>query len=253
MKPVAHMMLRAGVSWKELAEALKLAYVETATEKFGKYGRPANGSRVAILTGLSRKEVKRLRDLLAHSPSASLHELDRINRATRVLSAWHQDPDFISPRGKPRLLSPRGSRGFEDLVKRYAPDIPATAMLKELQSVGAIGTTPKGKIRAQTRSFIPSVLDTESVARFGSVLSDVGSTIAHNLLTTDRRARFERRSTNMTVKRASRRAFQDLVDQRGMELLGDIDQWLTDHETDDAEEKSCRLGLGVYLIMDDEK
>lgn len=251
MRPVAHLMLRSGVSWKELAEAMKLAYVESAVEHFGKYGRPANSSRVAILTGLGRKEVKRLRDLLERS-SSNLEELDRINRATRVLSAWHQDADFVTAAGKPRLLRYAGPRGFEALVKRYAPDIPPTAMLKELQNVGAVATTSQSKLRALAQSFIPPGLEPEAMARLGSVLSDVGATIAHNLVATHKPARFERRATNLRVKRASRAAFQRLVDTRGMALLEELDQWLTDHEAADADEKPARLGLGMYLIMDDQ-
>lgn len=251
MRPVAHLMLRSGISWKELAEALKLAYVESAVEHFGKYGRPANSSRVSILTGLGRKEVKRLRDLLEGPQSAGFEELDRINRATRVLSAWHQDADFVTATGKPRLLRYSGPRGFEALVKRHAPDIPPTAMLKELQNVRAIDTTPQNKLRALARSFILPGLEPEAMARFGSVLADVGATIAHNLVATHKPVRFERRTTNLGVKRASRAAFQRLVDARGMALLEDLDRWLTDHEAADADEKPSRLGLGIYLIMDD--
>lgn len=252
MRPVAHLMLRIGVSWKELAEALKLAYVETATERFGKYGRPANTSRVAILTGLSRKEVKRLRDVLESSPAASLDELDRINRATRVLSAWHQDADFVTTTGKPRLLRFSGSRGFEALVKRYAPDIPATAMLKELQHVGAVDGTQSDKLRVLARSFIPLGLDSEAVARVGSVLGDVGTTIAQNLLDTQNGARFERRATNLRVKRSARGALQRLIEARGMALLTEVDRWLTEHEAGKTDEKASRMGVGIYLIMDDE-
>ena len=251
MKPTAHIMLRCGISWKELTEALKRAYVETAIREFGKYGRPANTSRVAILTGLSRKEVRRVRDLIDGTQSDGPGELERINRATRLLSAWHQDPDFVTAGGKPRLLTSHGPKGFEALAKRYAPDIPATAMLKELQSVGAVGTTPSGKHRALARSFIPPGLDAESVARFGSVASDIGATIAHNLLNTQKRPRFERRATNFSVKRVSRSVFQKIVEERGMDMLTEMDQWLTSHETADPSEKPSRLGVGIYLIWDD--
>lgn len=251
LRPVAHLMLRSGVSWKEAAEALKLAYVETAIVHFGKYGRQANSSRVAILTGLGRKDVKRLRDLLERSPATGFEELSRINQATRVLSAWHQDADFVTATGKPRLLRYSAPRGFEALVRRYAPDIPATAMLKELQSVGAVDATSQGKLRVLAQTFIPPGLEPEAVARFGSVLADIGTTIAHNLVATKKPARFERRATNPRVKRASRGAFQRLVEERGMAFLGELDRWLTDHEAADADEKPTRLGVGIYLIMDD--
>ena len=57
MRPIARLLLRCGVTWKELAELCKVVYVEAATADYGKHGRPANSSRVAILTGLSRREL----------------------------------------------------------------------------------------------------------------------------------------------------------------------------------------------------
>ena len=68
-RPIARIMLRAGINWQELADVCKATYVEVATEDFGIRGRPTNISRVAILTGLTRREVRRLRNLLQeHDP-----------------------------------------------------------------------------------------------------------------------------------------------------------------------------------------
>ena len=141
-------MLRCGVTWKELAELLKSVYVQAATEEYGKHGRPTNASRVAILTGLSRREVKRVRDLLVDADPGSL---EKINQASRVLSGWYQDPEFLNSQGKPQLLSVTGKGGFKALLKRYAPDIPLTAMLNELKQARAVTETPTGRLRAKSR------------------------------------------------------------------------------------------------------
>src|SRR4029077_10524425 len=101
MRPLARILLRCGVTWKELAELLKAVYVDVATQDYGKRGRPANSSRVAILTGLSRREVKRARDRLAGAPPDSLAPIAKINHASRVLSGWFQDPAFVDAKGNP--------------------------------------------------------------------------------------------------------------------------------------------------------
>lgn len=253
MRPLARLLLRCGVTWKELAELLKLVYVETASADYGKHGRPANASRVAILTGLSRREVARVRRVLAEQGRGqdAFAELERINHATRVLSGWHQDPDFVDAKGRPKLLAPRGGSGFEALLKRYAPGIPPTAMLKELKRVGAVRETPAGKLRAVTRYFLPAGLELESVVRTGSVIKDVADTITHNQLREDRTPRFERRATNLHVKRSARQAFQRYVEGGGMKLLEEADAWLSAHEASEEDERRTRLGVGVYLIMDD--
>lgn len=248
MRPIASLMLCCGVTWKELAELMKLVYVEAASEEYGKHGRPTNASRVAILTGLSRREVKRVRDILAEADPAPL---EKINHASRVLSGWYQDPEFLDARGAPRLLEVAGTRGFEGLMKRYAPDIPVTAMLKELEQVGSVSRTPAGRIRAKSRFYMPTAMDSESILRTGSVVHDIARTIAHNLIRVDKPRRLEGRATNLRVKRSAMGPFRDYLEDRGVALLEDADCWLSDHEATDPDEKTVRLGAGVYLILDD--
>jgi hypothetical protein len=254
LRPVVRLLLRCGVTWKELAELCKLVYVEVAAADFGKRGRPTNASRIAILTGLSRREVKRAKELLAEHGEAGFMAIERINHASRVLSGWYQDAEFFNAKsGKPRLLPLDGVGGFAALSKRYAPDIPATAMLKELEGVGAIRVTPEGKIRALARYFMPMSLDPDAVVRAGSVLRDLADNVAFNQLRAEReRSRFEGRATNVRVRRVARRAFAEYAEKRGMAFLEDVDAWLSEHEAKKSGEKTDRVGVGVYLIMDDE-
>ena len=56
LKPAIHVLLRCGVTWKEFSELARSTYVEVATQRFGKRGRPTNVSRTAVLTGLARAE-----------------------------------------------------------------------------------------------------------------------------------------------------------------------------------------------------
>jgi hypothetical protein len=204
------------------------------------------------MTGLSRREVKRVKDLLGETAVQGFASVERINHATRVLSGWYQDPNFLDAHGRPRLLALDGAGGFDALLKRYAPDIPQTAMIKELKAVGAVRETPGGKLRALTRYFMPGSLKADGIVRSGSVLHDIGTTVAYNQLRgADQPSRFERRATNVHVRRGLRRAFQQYLEQRGMQFLEDVDGWLSDHESHDAADKTDRLGIGVYLIADD--
>ena len=62
--PVVRFLLRNGVTWDEFGELSKGAFVKVARDDYGIEGRPTNNSRVAMLTGLSRREVARVRDQL---------------------------------------------------------------------------------------------------------------------------------------------------------------------------------------------
>lgn len=245
-RPVARMLLKAGVNWKELVEVCKSTYVEVASEDYGIRGRPTNISRVAILTGFSRREVRRLRDLLEQEAPPAF---GRMNYATRVLSGWFSDRDFLGKDGRPRALQVSGTNpSFETLCSRYSGDVPATTMLKELRKVGAVDEDDDGRLVAKSRSFIPAPTDPQQMLRIGKLLEDVGSAAAHNLYrTSDEPARFERRATNTQIPANAIPAFRDFVEVEGQSFLERVDAWLTEHE-DDQVNNGVRLGLGAYWI-----
>jgi len=245
-RPIARILLKAGVNWKELVEVCKATYVEVASADFGIRGRPTNVSRVAILTGFSRREVRRLRDLLeAEEPTA----FGRMNQATRVLTGWFTDDAFVSDGGKPRALAVSGSNpSFETLCARYSGDVPATTMLKELKKVGAVDSDEDGKVIAKTRYYMPALTDPEQMLRSGGVLEDVGRTVAYNLhRSSDDPSRFERRASNTSIPKSAIPAFREFVEEEGQAFLERIDAWLTEHEVEGAA-NTVRLGLGSYWI-----
>ena len=83
LKPIVRMLLRAGIGYREFAEIAKAAFVDEATSGYGLRGRPTNISRVAVMTGISRKEIKQLKDT-----SVSQLSLSSITRApgSQILS-----------------------------------------------------------------------------------------------------------------------------------------------------------------------
>ena len=55
LKPIARLLLRYNIGFREFAEVLKVAMVDVATSEYGIRGRPTNISRVAVMTGLKEK------------------------------------------------------------------------------------------------------------------------------------------------------------------------------------------------------
>ena len=245
-RPIARILLKAGVNWKELVEVCKATYVEVASEDFGIRGRPTNISRVAILTGFSRREVRRLRDLLAEEESATF---DRMNYATRVLTGWYSDKDFLDASGVPRPLEQSGCNpSFETLCSRYSGDVPATTMLKELRHVGAVTAEADGRLVVKMRYYMPVLTDPEQVLRSGSVLNDIGNTVAYNLhRSKEDPSQFERRASNANIPEHAIAEFREFIEQEGQAFLERVDAWLTEHE-DEASDNAVRLGLGAYWI-----
>src|SRR5262245_37612138 len=149
LEPVIRLMLRAGVTWKEFSELSKAKFVEVATADFGIRGRPTNASRVAILTGLDRRDVRKLREAAA-APTPGYQ-----SKASLILGAWHQDADFLDEHGRAAPLAVESDADddratFTALMRRYAPALPVVAMVKELKGAGAVEELADGRLRPLT-------------------------------------------------------------------------------------------------------
>jgi len=245
LEPLIRLMLRLGISWKEFSDLAKAKFVEVATAEFGVRGRPTNASRVAILTGLDRREVRRLRTAVPATQAVGYH-----SKASQVLFAWHHEKDFLDAAGKAAALPVEGERGsFAALMRRYAPALPIVAMIKELKSAEAIEELPDGRLHPLTRAYVPRGLPVERLRLWASVLSDVANTIEHNFSRSeDEPARFERRALSLKVDRRALPEFRQLLETEGQALLERIDDWLSAHEVHDADGDAMRLGVGVYHI-----
>ena len=136
LQPLARLFLHFGISYREYSELSKTAFVAVAGEDFGVHGRPTNASRIAAMTGLTRKEIGRIRRKIDSGESA---KTDRRSPINEVLSAWCSVDEFLDKRGQPKRLPLKGERAsFESLVGQFSGDIPEGAMRKELQRLGVI-------------------------------------------------------------------------------------------------------------------
>lgn len=259
MEPIVGILLRNGVTYKDLASLCKQLYVQVALQEFGIRGRDTNLSRVALLTSIDRKEVARIKDELKNNDESdeSQHGQDRM---TRVLSGWHQDPDFIDNHGNPLIIPVEGELpSFAQLARRYGGDVPTSALLKEFKRCGVVSVDEQDNLRVLKRYYVPSQSDPGALLRAGSVINDIGSTLYHNLYKADPEKNkplyFERRATNIQMSPEKVDAFRAFVDQEGQLFLEKIDAWLTENEqlspTDVTQKKdtqTLRLGVGTYLV-----
>jgi len=251
LESVILLLLKNGVTWNDFAKVAKTKFVDVATRRFGIRGRPTNMSRVAILTGLDRREVSRIRRRREHGTQPR-----PLFKPTQVLDGWFRDPEFLGEDGRPRDLDIDGGCGtFESLARRYAPSIPHVAMIKQLRSVGAVEDCPDGRVRVIKRAYVPRALSEDHISLWGSVLHDIGTTWEYNLMRdASQRSRFERRAVNLNVDVKACAAFQQFLEAEGQAFLERVDDWLSAHQLPESEEtapRRMRLGVGVYHIGDD--
>lgn len=258
MAPIVGILLRNGVTYKELANLCKQLYVQVAIKEFGIRGRDTNLSRIAILTGIDRKEAARIKEELRNNDESDASQQGQ-DRMSRVLSGWHQDPDFISAEGVPLVIPFDGEMpSFTLLAKRYGGDMPAVTLLKEFKRCEVVVADDAGNLKPVKRYYIPSQSDPGALLRAGSVINDLGSTLYHNLYKAEpqknKPLHFERRATNIQMSAEDAHAFRLFVEQEGQAFLEKVDAWLTAHEQapipqDSKSTLNLRLGVGTYLIQ----
>jgi len=198
LRPLCRLLLRHAVSFSAFEELARRAYVDVALKEFGIPGKRPTASRVAVLTGLTRKEVHRL--LVTPSDDIS-DEAERYNRAAQVLTGWARDPDFLEPNGAPRALDADGPAGFAALVKRYSGDMPVRAVLDELVRVGAVERRPDGHLQLAARGFVPRHSAVDKLGILGRDVADLISTIDHNLQHGETDPRFQRKVMYSAIPR----------------------------------------------------
>ncbi len=142
LKQLASLAIRFGITPKEVGDIVKVECVNEAAQVATLRNGRVNHSRVAVITGLSRNEIRRLLGTSGtRAPAASRH------RAWRLISAWLTDPRFLDSGLAPRVLPIRSARSsFSDLARQYCGDVPEKAVLVELQRIGAIELA-NGKVR----------------------------------------------------------------------------------------------------------
>jgi hypothetical protein len=261
LRPVFRLLLRSGVTWQDASDVCKATLVEVATNEFGLHGRPTNMSRVAIMTGLGRREVRRLRDLLTSAPAI---EPGRLHSATRVLTGWHLDADFTDDAGLPLDLpfeagpAKTGEPSFAGLCRRYGGDLAPVTMRRELARVGALEEQADGTLKVLKRYYMPLQMDPDAMVRAGSMLEDLGTTVSFNLgRPEDEPRRFAGRATNTRISPADARRFRAYLELEGQAFLERVDEWLSRHELADdgtgGKARTFRIGVGVYGIHDERK
>jgi len=249
LRPFASMLLRCGMTWKEFSDLSKSVFVEVATEEFGIKNRPTNVSRVSILTGIDRKEVKRQRELMAaETPVADGKTTD----ATRVLSAWFQDRDYLDADSNPAALAEQGpGQSFAALCGQYGGDIAATTLLKELLTTNTIEKDANGELRPLRRYYQPAVSDDENLKFASQRIRELFETMNNNVFPSEKHAPiFGGYAANDTMSAALIPKYREFLDKRGQEFLEEIDDWLTEHApAGESEVKNpVRMGIGLYAI-----
>lgn len=238
---LARTLLRNGVSYGEFDRVARKSFVDVAYRDFAPAGKKQTISNVAILTGLNRKEVKKLAELDVEQFSTGQRQY---NRVVRVLGGWINDPRFLRKDGVPRDLDYEGRDSFSELVKHYSGDMPVAAMQKVLLNSANIKFTDDGRVRLMSHAYLPSNDPVEKLAILGTDTSQLIETIDHNLSAGEGDLRFQRKASNARISSGSIPEIKQFLNRKGQAFLEEIDLYLSQHESDD--DSGVELSVGLF-------
>jgi len=255
LRPVARLLMKSGIGYREFSEISKSAFVDVATSDYGLRGRPTNISRVAVMTGLTRKEVRRLRDKIS---SGNQVDMARVIPPAEILSRWHSDSDYLDSAGRPLTLEFDGATpSFAGLVKMYGGDIPPGAMRTELKRVGAIAENDSGRLTVQMKYFRPYDLDEQMARALSQAMYGLALNIDHNIARDRSETWVERTAFSTRIRHEDNARVRRISQDRAIEFVESVGDLFSAYETiysdDEPGTESCTVGVGVYYFETDEQ
>ncbi len=248
LRPLARVLLSHGMAYGTFAELARRAFAEEGFLLIERSSRRPTVSAVSAITGMTRKEVSRLREA---APEINGEAARRYSRAIRVISGWLNDAEFLSADGGPAVLPVDGDSGsFSALVRRYSGDIPPAAMLSILQGSNNVAAED-GRVVLRERAYIPMATPTDKINILGKDVGELIHTIGHNLEAGRADRFFQRKVSNASMPPDALREFREISNRKSQELLEEYNAWLSRNqvkEQQETTENTAYVAVGIYYI-----
>lgn len=249
LKPLARILLRHNISFLTFSDLAKQAFIEVAEREFLPDGRKQSLSRVAMLTGLSRKEVLRVKRIDVPEDGESVAQQ---GRSIRVINGWTHDRRFLDDSGNPLVLDfDNNDVSFSNLVKFHSGDIPPRAVLDELLRVGLVERTVSGSVRLISRVYVPKAGVPEKLSILGVETADLLNTIDHNIHNEDADPLFQRKVCYYRFPVRHLPELRQLARRKSQAVLDELNAWMAEHDDADGAEQYVnvkRAGLSLYYF-----
>lgn len=249
LRPLVRLLLSHGVTYPQLSALLKELFVDVAERDFRLNGRRQTDSRINLLTGVHRKDVRRLRDQQAAAESPP----PNISLGAQLVARWTAMSPWVDAQGRPRplprLASEGGDLSFEALVASVNKDIRSRVVLDEWLRLGVAHLDAHDRVCLNVAAFVPEKGYAEKAHYFGRHIHDHIAAGAHNLAG-EQPPFLERGVYYDGLTAESTATLAELARELGMQALQGVNRkalelQLRDRGNPDAVE---RMNFGVYFF-----
>lgn len=250
LRPLIRLLIAKGIGFPQIRDLLKSIYVEVAAEDFALDEKRPSDSRVFVLTGVHRKDIKRLR---AQSPGSPLDTLHIPTLGGALVSRWLGLPRYLDENGRPRCLprtSADGSPNLDELIEGVSKDVRPRAILDEWLRLGIVHENSDGQICLDQSAFVPQQGFEEKTFFLGRHLHDHIATCAQNMLNEDL-PQLERSVYFSSLTAESIKKLRQTAETEGIKLLQTLNkQALALQQEDESDERAVnRMRFGVYWFQ----
>ena len=245
LRPVVRLMLANGITLPTITEMLKKVLVEVAEDDFASPGKATTDSRISVLTGVHRKDVRRLRYRSGVADTIP----ESVSLGSRIVNTWISQASLQDKRGVPLPLPRVSSRAdqpsFEQLAASVSTDVRPRAMLDELLRLGIVRIRDDGSIELQTGAFVPSQGDQEKLYYLSRAAYAHLSAAVHNVIG-NQPPFFERVVHYDTIPEAVQVIVRGAVEKEGMRSLRAVNK-IAQTASDPDQPDVVKLTYGVYF------
>lgn len=249
LKPLMRFLINKQITLPTLLEVIKSAYVEVAEKEFTIADKPATDSRINLLTGVHRKDVKRLRDQhLEHKPS------ERLSINSLMLASWMgEEPYCINGIPQPLMISGEGS--FESLANEYSrQNIHSSSIMESWLQMGWIDKDEALMLHLNMDTLQDKQLTEDQLYFFAQNLADHMATSTGNLV--NKQKNFERAVFYNKLSKTSLSVLKKSAKDQSMQVLKDLNQQALALQKKDkiipGPHYRFRLGSYIFTDLDDE-
>lgn len=249
LRPLVRLLIAKGVGLGALTELLKEAYVDVALREFPVDGKKQTDSRISLLTGVHRKDVKRLRE----RPTEKMAAPRAIGLGAQIVARWLGSKKTTDKKGQPlplpRKSEASGTMSFDALVAEISTDVRARAILDEWLRLGIAHLDKEDRVVLNRAAFVPEKGLAEKAFYFGRNIHDHLAATAHNLLE-EGNPTLERSVHYTGLTPDSARELAAAAEQAGMKALLDLNrQALALAEQDKGLATATRrINFGLYFF-----
>ncbi len=254
MRPLVTLLIRSGVTFPILAELLRGLYVEVALRDLLRERRMQTDSRVSLMTGVHRKEIRRLRG----TETEALTIPPVVTLSSQVIARWLSASGYQDKNGAPLLLprtAPDGAPSFEALVATVTSDVRPRAVLDDWLSQGIVSQLSDGRLRLNENAYLPRPGQGEQLFYFARNLRDHIAAACANLAAADKPPFFDRSVHYDRLSPATAQKLEAAARAAAEAALLDINRLaieLTDVGTP-SDDATHRVNFGAYVYRADEQ